>query len=216
MVGGRRDPMTPSASRARRISANSRSSSIACGVPICPATLRDRPVVALQRAETFAHALLGQVLEGARDLFGPALLVGAEQHLHLIDVDLGFARHQVAGEPCPDRIEAGTRNAAAMLARRRIIDEVGLEQSEEQPLRISDTGKPAAFLAGVAAQRLEDGGCAGRPLAAEHRALKLRGQQRARFRLQFAQILTQPSIERRVGHAPPRPVYPTVDLATAR
>jgi len=34
---GRRDPMTPSASRARRIAASSRISSIACGVPIWPA-----------------------------------------------------------------------------------------------------------------------------------------------------------------------------------
>src|SRR5438270_9327014 len=80
-------------------------------------------LVAFDRGETLAQALFGQILEGARDLFGAALLVGGAQELDLIGVALRLLRHQIAADPVPDWFEAGARDAAAMLAVRRIVDQ---------------------------------------------------------------------------------------------
>ncbi len=133
--------------------------------------------VALDRQEAFTQTLFGEVLERTGDLLGAVLLLRGEQQLDLIRIGLGFLRHQVAADPGPDRVEAGARDTAAMLALRCIVDDERLDRGEEQPLRIADARKPLPFPPGRLAQRLENERGAGRALAAQVRALKLRGEQ---------------------------------------
>ena len=178
--------------------------------------LAARSVVALGGDQRLAHAALDQVLKYARDLFGALLLVRADQDRHLLDIGPGVLRREIAAHPVPDRVEAGARDAAAMLALRRVVHQKRLERSEEQALRIAGPRQLAPRIAHIAAQLFEDLRRAGRRLAAQQRALEFCGQQRARLRLQLAQIFPQFLAGHRVGHAPPAPVYLWVELATGR
>ena len=96
-----------------------------------------RLVVALDGDQRLAHAALDQVLKCARDLFGALLFVRADQDRHLLDIGPGVLRREIAAQPGPDRVEGGARDAAAMLARGRVIDQERLERHEEQALRIA-------------------------------------------------------------------------------
>src|SRR3954449_12227939 len=95
-------------------------------------------LVSLDNGETFAQALLGEILERADNLLGPVLLVRGEQKIHVVSVGPSLAQHQVAADPFPDRIERGARDASDMFALRHIIHQERLDGSEEQSLRVAD------------------------------------------------------------------------------
>ena len=164
--------------------------------------------VALGAGLDLAHALLGEVLEGARDLSGVLPAVGGEQQVDLIDVGLGLLRHQIARDPFPDRRQAGARDAAAMLAFRRVVDQERLDRRKEQALRVAETRQLAAGLARVGAQLFEDHLGARRIFAAQPRALELRRQQGACLGRQLTQVLTQFLVGHRFGHALTRTSLP--------
>src|SRR5581483_7170090 len=130
------------------------------------------------------------------------LLIGADQDVDLLDVGLGLLRGELAAYPAPDRIEAGARNTAAVLAL-DVIDQERLEGREKQPLRIARPWGRTAGATRFAAQLSENHLCAWRLFAAREGAFELRREKRFRFRLQLAQVLPQLVLGDRVGHAPP-------------
>ena len=83
------------------------------------ADLGDQPLARLavpfDGVEGLAHALRRLVLKGAREaLGGRGGRWSASTPRDLLGIGLGLARHQVAADPLPDRLEHRARNAAAM------------------------------------------------------------------------------------------------------
>jgi hypothetical protein len=164
--------------------------------------------VALAGGLDLAHALLGEILEGACDLYGVLPAIRREQQVDLIHIGLRLLRHQIACDPFPDRRQAGARDAAAMLALGRIVDQERLDRRKEQALRMIEARQLAAGVARVGAQFLEDHIRAGRIFAAQPRAFELGRQQGSRLGRQLTQVLTQFLVGHRFGHALTRTSLP--------
>jgi len=111
--------------------------------------------VILHGVERLLDALKRLILERAGEPLRGRLVVGQQAARDLIGIALGLARHQVAADPLPDRVEANPGHTAAVGAIGCVVHHERVERREEQARRHGGAVRLTAGRAGVAAQLLE-------------------------------------------------------------
>jgi hypothetical protein len=151
-----------------------------------------RTVIILDLIEGCLHARCGGILEVASELAGGRGIVGDERVLDHVRIGVGFRLHHEVADPLPDRIEHGARDAPLMLVLGGIVDQEGIERTEEQARRRTYARRALADLAQRPAQFVEHELGTGIVVAAQESALKLRNEERACLGFEFEQIFPQP------------------------
>ena len=147
--------------------------------------------IALRRRQGVVDAPDGPFVQHAGDMFGLEGVIGEQGPGDILAQGGDFGGHQIAGEPGPDRLERHARDAREAPVVGDIVDQKRLERREEQPLDVADARRLLPRGPDRAAQFLQHQFVAG-ALAAQHAALELGDEHRARLGFEGAQIIPQP------------------------